>query len=286
MCIITIMLWQGCELMDSKDNSKRDLMDEDFSKEIDDEELQVLVLEAQHEALIKAAKERNNPKIKRPFPKWLFWLISIVLFFNTFGMIFQIYSIPAFDFLITSSKLSQLDTITEYKKSVVVIKTEDSKGTGFSISNDGIILTNYHVVEGNDSVTVLFPNEGRFSAEVIHTYPSVDLAVVKVIGSNFPFLQLAEKTEFEDDEPVYFIGNPLSFTGIANQGKIIDYLKLPDWDVPVVMMKAPVYRGNSGSPVINRNGKVIGIVFATSNDDTYGNVGLLVPIDEYYRQQK
>jgi serine protease Do len=272
--------------MDSKDNNKRDLMDEDISKEIDDEELQVLVLEAQHEALIKAAKERNNPKIKRPFPKWLFWLISIVLFFNTFGMIFQIYSIPAIDFLITSSKLSQLDTITEYKKSVVVIKTEDSKGTGFSISNDGVILTNYHVVEGNDSVTVLFPNEGRFSAEVIHTYPSVDLAVVKVKGDDFPFLQLAEKTEFEDDEPVYFIGNPLSFTGIANQGKIIDYLKLPDWDVPVVMMKAPVYRGNSGSPVINRNGKVIGIVFATSNDDTYGNVGLFVPIDEYFRQQK
>jgi len=272
--------------VDSNDNHESGLKDKDILKEIDDEELQVLVLEAQHEALIKAAKDRNNPKIKRPFPKWIFWLISIVLFFNTFGMIFQIYSIPAIDFLITSSKLSQQDNIAEYKKSVVVIKTEDSKGTGFSISNDGIILTNYHVVEGNDSVTVLFPNEGRFSAEVIHTYPSVDLAVVKVKGGDFPFLHLAEKTEFEEDEPVYFIGNPLSFTGIANQGKIIDYLKLSDWDKPVVMMKAPVYRGNSGSPVINRNGKVIGIVFATLNDDTYGNVGLFVPIDEYYRLQK
>ena len=49
------------------------------------------------------------------------------------------------------------------------------------------------------------------------------------------------------------------------------------------MMKAPVYRGNSGSPVLNQEGQVIGIVFATLNHETHGKVGLFVPIDEYYR---
>ena len=224
--------------------------------------------------------------MKRPFPKWMFWLLSIVLFFNTFGIIFQIYSIPAIDFLLTSSKLSKQEDIADYKKSVVVIKTDDSKGTGFSISSDGTILTNNHVVEGNKTVIVKFPDEGHFTAEVIHTYPSVDLAVVKVTGKNLPFLQLAPKTEFLDDEPIYFIGNPLSFSGIANSGTVIDYLKLPDWKVPVVMMKAPVYQGNSGSPVLNRKGQVIGVVFATLNDESNGKVGLFVPIDEYYRQQE
>ncbi len=270
----------GCDCMDPIDKQLN------FTEDINDDELQDLVLEAQREALLKAAQDKTNHKMKRPFPKWVFWLISIVLFFNTFGMIFQIYSIPAIDFLLTSSKLSKKEDIADYKKSVVVIKTEDSKGTGFSISSDGIILTNNHVVEGNKTVTILFPDEGRFIADVIHTYPSVDLAVVKVNGENLPFLQLAKKTEFVDDEPIYFIGNPLSFTGIANEGTVIDYLKLSDWNVPVVMMKAPVYRGNSGSPVLNHEGQVIGIVFATLNDKTHGKVGLFVPIDEYYRQQE
>ena len=56
---------------------------------------------------------------------------------------------------------------------------------------------------------------------------------------------------------------------------------LSDWDVPVVMMKAPVYRGNSGSPVLNKDGKVIGVIFATLDHDEHGRVGLFVPIDEY-----
>ena len=48
------------------------------------------------------------------------------------------------------------------------------------------------------------------------------------------------------------------------------------------MIEAPVYRGNSGSPVLNHDGLVIGIVFATLNDDDYGKVGLFIPIDDYY----
>jgi serine protease Do len=262
------------------------LKDVDFNEEIDDEELQELVLEAQREALFKEAQERTNRKTKQPFPKWLFWLISIVMVFNTFAVIFEVYSIPAIEFLKTSSKLSQQENIAAYKKSVVVIQTADSKGTGFSISGDGTILTNYHVVEGNDTVNVFFPDEGRFTAEVVHTYPSVDLAVLKVNGKDLPYLELAEQMTFVDDEAINFIGNPLSFKGIANEGTIIDYIQLTDWDVPVVMMKAPVYRGNSGSPVLNSKGLVIGIVFATLDHETYGRVGLFVPIDEFYINNK
>ena len=203
---------------------------------------------------------------------------------NSFAVFFQIYSIPAIEFLKTSAKLSLQEDIASYKKAVVVISTEDSKGTGFSISNDGTIITNNHVVEGNETVTVNFPEDGMFQANVVHTYPSVDLAVLKIEGKDLPYLQLAEQTTFEDDEHIYFIGNPLSFSGIANEGKIIDFIQLSDWDTPVVMIKAPVYRGNSGSPILNEEGQVIGVIFATLDHDTYGKVGLFVPIDDYYRQ--
>ena len=131
-------------------------------KKLDDEELQELVLEAQQEALYKEAQEKTNRKTKRPFPKWLFWLISIVMVFNTFAIIFEVYSIPAIEFLQTSSKLSKQENIATYKKSVVVIQSAESKGTGFSISSDGTILTNYHVIEGSDTVNVYFPRRRAF----------------------------------------------------------------------------------------------------------------------------
>ncbi|MBE1555523.1 S1C family serine protease [Sporosarcina limicola] len=256
-----------------------------FIEDIDDDELQDLVLEAQREALSKEAQEKRSQKKKRPFPKWLFWLISIVMVVNTFAVIFEVYSIPAIEFLKTSARLSSQTDIASYKKSVVVILTKDSKGTGFSISSDGTILTNYHVIEGNDKVMVTFPDEGRFTAKVVHTYPAVDLAVLEINGEDLPYLELAKQPAYEDNEPIYFIGNPLSFTSIANEGTIIESIKLKDWEEPVMMIKAPVYRGNSGSPVLDRKGQVIGVVFATLEHETHGNVGLFVPIDAYYRQQ-
>ena len=69
--------------MTSNEKQPPDLKTIDSNEEIDDEELQELVLEAQQEALYREAQEKTKRKTKRPFPKWLFWLISIVMVFNT-----------------------------------------------------------------------------------------------------------------------------------------------------------------------------------------------------------
>lgn len=251
-----------------------------------DEEIQKLVLEAQREALEKEQQDDSKKKPKSRFPRWFFWLIAVIMLLNTISILPQVYSIPAIEFLKTSAKLLNDKEMASYKKSVAVISTFDSKGTGFSISADGTLLTNYHVVEGNSKVTVAFPDDGRYTADVVETFPDIDLAILKVDGKNLPFLQLAPKTIVTEDEPIRFIGNPLSFSGIANEGTIIDYTKLSDWEKDVVMIKAPVYRGNSGSPIINEDGQVIGIIFATLNHDNYGKVGLFIPIDYYYDMTK
>lgn len=192
-------------------------------------------------------------------------------------------SVPVIEFLKTSAKLSAKEEIATYKQSVVVVETEDSRGTGFSITEDGLIITNYHVVEEEEQVIVSFKEERLFNATVVEQYPDLDLAILEPdTREALPHLELAEKTTFTQNERVYFIGNPLKFNRIANEGHIIGYTQLKDWEEDVIMIDAPVYRGNSGSPVINRKGQVIGVVFATLNHDTYGKVGLVIPIDYYH----
>ena len=142
-------------------------------EEIDDDELQELVLEAQREALLKESARKRSPKRNDLFQNGFLVDFHCVAL-NTFVVIFEIYSIPAIEFLKASAKLSAQEDIATYKKSVVVISTGDSKGTGFSISSDGTILTNYHVVEGNDTVMVTFPDDGRFTANVVaNIHPSI-----------------------------------------------------------------------------------------------------------------
>ncbi len=254
------------------------------TEELTEEEFNELVLRAQQEALAKARLEKEQAETKRPFPKWIFWLMTFVLAFSTFSVIFEIYSIPAVEFLKTSAKLSQDEDITTYKKSVVVVTTEDGKGTGFSISADGTIITNYHVIEDRHQVTVSFPDEGLFSAKVVETFPDIDLAILDINGKNLPFLTVAERMDFMPDAPVRFIGNPLNFNGIANEGTMLGYKQLANWENEVMMIQAPVYRGNSGSPIFDETGEVIGIIFATLNEETYGKVGLVIPIDAFHQQ--
>src|SRR5699024_12828593 len=116
-------------------------------------------------------------------------------------------------------------------------------------------------------------------------YPEFDLAVVKIdICEPTADLKLAEHSTYEKDAAIYFIGNPLKFSGIANNGNLQDEVQLESWDKSVITIDAPVFRGNSGSPVINDAGEVIGVVFATINDDDIGKVDLFVPIDYYHEK--
>jgi len=271
--------------MDQMKKYTDDIIDEDLYEEFDEEELYELVEEARQDALQKERDRKQEKKPKSPFPKWVFWLIAVALIFNVIALLPQTFSIPAVDFLMTSAKLSKQEDMKTYKEAVVVIEAEDSKGTGFAISTDGTILTNFHVIEGNDTVTVAFPEDGLFTGEVIETYPDIDLAVLQVDGYDLPYLPLADTFTYEPEEKVFFIGNPLKFQGIANEGTVIDYIGVKSKELPVVMLDAPVYRGNSGSPVIDEDGEVIGVVFATLHHDDEGRVGLFIPIDYYFEEK-
>ncbi|WP_256860527.1 S1C family serine protease [Paraliobacillus ryukyuensis] len=267
-----------------EEKHKRDIIDTDLYEELDAQEMLDILEEERNQTNDQQTNEEEY-KQKRRFPRWAFWLIALVLSLNVIAILPKTFSIPAIDFLMTSAKLSTNSTIDNYQEAVVVVQSGESKGTGFSISSDGLIITNQHVIDNGKKVSVAFPELGLYQAEIVAEDAALDLAILDVKDTNLPHLTIAKQATFEQGESIYFIGNPLRFNGIANEGEIIGYTTLKSRDEEVIMLQAPVYRGNSGSPVINKEGKVIGVIYATMNHKSHGEVGLAIPI-EYYEDVK
>lgn len=257
-------------------NEEVDIIDPELYEELEPEEMLEL-LEIERKKLKEKEQNKDNQE-KSSFPRWFIALIAFSLFLNVIAVLPRTFSIPAIEFLITSSRLLIDEDVQMYKEAVVVVETSRSKGTGFGISEDGYIITNHHVVEGEQTVTINYPEEGLFEGKVIRSDETIDLALVKVSGGSLPYLTLADDPTGNLPEPILFIGNPLKFNGIANQGEWIGLTTSYHLDTEIMMLDAPIYRGNSGSPVINSDGEVVGVIYATTNDPEFGKIGLAVPI--------
>lgn len=253
-------------------NRDEDLIEE--GREFTDEELEQYFREAEEEG------PAPQPWIASPaFRRGVLIVIGLVMVLQVAAWWPQIMSLDAIRFLQVSARLSQSEEIQEMKRSIVNVRTGDSSGTGFIISEDGLIVTNRHVVEDAAHVYVNLPDDQRRTAEVIAISDVVDLALLSIEASQLSVLPLAERYTGEAALPIYLIGNPLFFSGIANEGETLGYT---DTYPPIMVLDAPVYKGNSGSPVIDRNGKVIGVVYATSRITVAGQsmkVGLAVPVE-------
>ncbi|WP_168120767.1 serine protease [Paenibacillus sp. HB172176] len=221
--------------------------------------------------------------------KWIRNTIIILLVAALVGNILafwpQIYNMRTLPLLFHSEKLSSQADIQGYKEAVVLVSTDKGKGTGFHM-NDGYIVTNNHVIEDADYMIVKFPEQDQsYKAELSGSDSELDIAILKVdIGDQrLPFMEMERSNtpSWEPDEPIYVIGNPLYFTQIAIEGTIIGLVPIRGRQTPVLALDAPVYSGNSGSPVINEYGKVIAVVYATANiehGDQRIEAGLAIPI--------
>ncbi|WP_147535256.1 S1C family serine protease [Bacillus marasmi] len=209
--------------------------------------------------------------------------IALVFFISSLSVFSAFINLPALEFVKISFQLSQRDDIQEYKKAVVAVEGNNIKGTGFNISDEGYIITNYHVIEEMQQILVHFADGKVFKARIDREYPQLDLAFLEIQGENLPSLKLAEELNGNEGDKLFVIGNPLAFYQIANKGEMIGLRAVNGVEVPVLAITAPVYRGNSGSPVINEAGEVVGVVFASTipkvnNDEEME--GLAIPIEE------
>ncbi|HWK04414.1 MAG TPA: trypsin-like peptidase domain-containing protein [Puia sp.] len=165
---------------------------------------------------------------------------------------------------------------------------EMASGSGVIISNDGYIVTNNHVVDGADEVTVTLSNRKSFKAKVIGTDPSSDIAVVKIDAQGLPFLIYGNSDNVKVGNWVLAVGYPLTLettvtAGIVSaKGRTLDINKRQSQS-PVesfIQTDAAVNPGNSGGPLINTDGQLIGINSAiASPTGSYAGYSFTIPVN-------
>jgi serine protease Do len=160
-----------------------------------------------------------------------------------------------------------------------------SLGSGFIISPDGYILTNNHVVDHADKVTVRLQDRRTLTAKVVGTDPTYDIALLKVdAGSSLPAVHIGDSRTLKPGQWVLAIGSPFGFDYTVTQGIVSAVGRsLGGGDQPYtsfIQTDVPINRGNSGGPLFNLDGQVVGINSQIySNTGGYMGVAFSIPID-------
>jgi len=160
-----------------------------------------------------------------------------------------------------------------------------STGSGVIISKDGYIVTNNHVVQGADKLTVILNQKKKeFTAKLIGTDPSTDLALLKIDAQDLPFVAFANSDNVQIGEWVLAVGNPFNLTSTVTAGIVSAKgrnINIVDNQFPIesfIQTDAAINPGNSGGALVNLEGKLIGINTAiASNTGSYNGYGFAIP---------
>jgi len=162
------------------------------------------------------------------------------------------------------------------------VQQEQGQGSGFITRSDGVVLTNAHVVDGVSEVGVTLPDGRRFSGKVVGADPVTDVAVVKLAATGLPVAPLGDSNKVRPGQWAIAIGNPLGLDNTVTLGIISAVHRTnaigAGQRVPYLQTDAAVNPGNSGGPLINDRGQVIGINTAIRKAPGAG-LSFAIPID-------
>jgi serine protease Do len=156
-------------------------------------------------------------------------------------------------------------------------------GSGFIVSSDGYILTNAHVVSEAQTVTVRLTDRREFTAKIVGQDERTDVAVIKIDATNLPVVKIGDPRQLKPGQWVVAIGSPFTFDNTATAGIVSATSRsLPNDNsaVPFIQTDAAVNPGNSGGPLFNARGEVVGInsqIF--SQTGSYMGLSFAIPID-------
>lgn len=162
-------------------------------------------------------------------------------------------------------------------------RVERGTGSGFIMTTDGVLLTNAHVIDGADRVTVTLKDGRTFQGKVVGEDPITDVAVVKIEANNLPTVMLGNSDQLKPGEWAIAIGNPLGLDNtvtagiISATGRTSAQVGVMDKRVSFIQTDAAINPGNSGGPLLNQRGEVIGINTAIRADAQ--GLGFSIPIN-------
>ncbi len=157
-------------------------------------------------------------------------------------------------------------------------------GSGFILSADGFVMTNAHVVEGADEVTVKLTDKREFKAKVIGADTRTDVAVVKIEATGLPAVKIGDASRLKVGEWVMAIGSPFNLENTVTAGIVSAKQRDTGDYLPLIQTDVAINPGNSGGPLINMRGEVVGInsqIYSTSG--AYAGIAFAIPIDEAMR---
>jgi serine protease Do len=157
-------------------------------------------------------------------------------------------------------------------------------GSGFILSADGFIMTNAHVVQGADEIIVTLPDRREFRAKLIGADRRTDVAIVKIDASALPFVKIGDPQRLRVGQWVVAIGSPFGLDNTVTAGIVSAKARETGEYLPFIQTDVAVNPGNSGGPLINMQGEVVGInsqIFTTSG--AFAGISFAIPIDEASR---
>jgi serine protease Do len=159
----------------------------------------------------------------------------------------------------------------------------EATGSGFFISPDGYIVTNNHVVEGADKITVRTNDDRKLKAHLVGRDAATDLAVIKVEDGRYPYVSFEDRAKPRVGDWVVAVGNPFNLGGTATAGIVSALARQNVSDssyVDYMQIDAPINRGNSGGPTFDLYGRVVGVntaIFSPSGGSV--GIGFDIPAD-------
>jgi serine protease Do len=155
-------------------------------------------------------------------------------------------------------------------------------GSAFFISKDGYLLTNHHVVEDASKVTIMLNDRREIDAKVVGSDERTDVALLNVEGNNFPSLSVGNVDQLKVGQPVLAIGSPFGFDYSASAGIVSAKSRnmMGETSVPFIQTDVALNPGNSGGPLFNQQGQVVGVnsrIF--SGTGGYMGLSFSIPID-------